>query len=73
MRCFLCRLSLAIALVAGFSETALCQQVLTRQQMKDRFEATNPSLQAGQTGIDESRAAEITAQLILAAGREVIQ
>jgi len=63
MRCFLGRLSLAIALVAGLAETALCQHVLTWQQAKDRFEAANPSLQAGQIGIDESRAAEISAHL----------
>jgi cobalt-zinc-cadmium efflux system outer membrane protein len=63
MRCFLGRLSLAIALVAGLAKTALCQQVLTWQQAKDRFEAANPSLQAGHIGIDESRVAEITAHL----------
>src|SRR6266404_3739009 len=63
MRCFLGRLSLAIALVAGLAETALCQHVLTWQQVKDEFEAANPSLQAGQIGIDESRAAEISAHL----------
>src|SRR4029077_11553170 len=48
---------------AGLAGTALCQQVLTWQQVKDRFEAANLSLQAGQVGIDESRAAEITARL----------
>src|SRR6476620_11278731 len=63
MRCFLSRLSLAIPLIVGLAGTALCQQVLTWQQVKDKFEAANPSLQAGQIEIDESRAAEITAHL----------
>jgi len=63
MRCFLSRLSLAIPLIVGLPGTALCQQVLTWQQVKDRFEAANPSLQAGQIEIDESRAVEITAHL----------
>jgi cobalt-zinc-cadmium efflux system outer membrane protein len=67
MRCFiwsfLSRLSVAILLIAELAGTALCQQALTWQQVRDRFEAANPSLQAGQIGIDESRAAEITAHL----------
>jgi outer membrane protein, heavy metal efflux system len=63
MRCFLGRLSLAIALIAGLAATALCQQVLTWQQVRDKFASANPSLQAGQIGIDESRAAEFTAHL----------
>ena len=63
MKRFLSRLSVAIPLIAGLAGTALCQQVLTWQQVKDRFAAANPSLQAGQIAIDESRAAEITAQL----------
>jgi cobalt-zinc-cadmium efflux system outer membrane protein len=63
MRCFLSRLSVAIPLIAGLAGTALGQQALTWQQVKDRFESANPSLQAGQIGIDESRAVEITAHL----------
>jgi len=63
MRSFLSRLSVAIPLMAGLAGTTLCQQVLIWQQVKDKFESANPSLQAGQIGIDESRAAEITAHL----------
>jgi hypothetical protein len=63
MKRFLSRLSVAVPLIAGLAGTACCQQVLTWQQVKDRFAAANPSLQAGQIGIDESRAAEITARL----------
>jgi cobalt-zinc-cadmium efflux system outer membrane protein len=60
---FLSRLSLVIPLIAGLAGTALSQQVLTWQQVRDRFEAANPSLQAGRIGVDESRATEITAHL----------
>jgi cobalt-zinc-cadmium efflux system outer membrane protein len=63
MRSFFSRLSVAIPLMAGLAGTTLCQQVLIWQQVKDKFESANPSLQAGQIGIDESRAAEITAHL----------
>lgn len=60
---FLSRLSLVLPLIAGLAGTALSQQVLTWQQVRDRFEAANPSLQAGRIGVDESRATEITAHL----------
>jgi outer membrane protein, heavy metal efflux system len=63
MRCLLGRLCLAIPLTAGLAGTAFPQQVLTWQQVKDRFENANPSLLAGQIGIAESRAAEVTARL----------
>jgi cobalt-zinc-cadmium efflux system outer membrane protein len=39
------------------------QTALTWREIADRFRATNPTLRAGQIGIDESRAAEITAYL----------
>jgi outer membrane protein, heavy metal efflux system len=39
------------------------QTPLTWSEVRDRFRATNPTLQAGQIGVDESRAAEITAFL----------
>lgn len=41
----------------------LCAQSLTWQEIRDRFERTNPTLQAAQMNIDESRMAEITAYL----------
>jgi outer membrane protein, heavy metal efflux system len=56
----LCR---AMSLIALFVETSLAQQALTWNQLRDRFDATNPTLIAGRIGIDESRAAEITAYL----------
>jgi cobalt-zinc-cadmium efflux system outer membrane protein len=39
------------------------QTPLTWQEIRARFEANNPTLQAGQIGIDESKAVEITAYL----------
>jgi len=39
------------------------QTALTWEQIKSKFEATNPTLKAAQLSIDESRAAEITAYL----------
>ena len=39
------------------------QTALSWQQLKERFEATNPTLKAAQAGLDESRAGEITAYL----------
>ncbi|MBV8846515.1 MAG: TolC family protein [Bryobacterales bacterium] len=39
------------------------QSALTWEQVRSKFEATNPTLRAAQINIDESRAAEITAYL----------
>ncbi|HXR34845.1 MAG TPA: TolC family protein [Candidatus Binataceae bacterium] len=53
-----------VAAIAGtLPRVALAQKSLTWQQVRDRFEAANPTLQAGRTGIDEARAQEITAHL----------
>jgi cobalt-zinc-cadmium efflux system outer membrane protein len=50
--------------MAGFLvHSAIAQQPLTWQQIRDRFEATNPTLQAARIGIDESRTQEVTAYL----------
>jgi cobalt-zinc-cadmium efflux system outer membrane protein len=48
------------AILAG---NTFAQQALTWQEIRARFEAANPSLRAGQIGIDESRANETTAYL----------
>ena len=42
---------------------ALPQKAFTWQEIREKFEATNPTLQAGEIGIRESRAEEITADL----------
>jgi cobalt-zinc-cadmium efflux system outer membrane protein len=51
-------------LVAGcLGKGAFGQRALTWQEVRDRFENTNPTLRAAQIGIDESKAQEITAYL----------
>src|SRR5579864_5409536 len=50
---------LASALASG----AFAQTTLNWADVRDRFQSTNPTLQAGRIGIDESRATEITAYL----------
>ena len=63
MKALLIRLCCGLFLTAALAETALAQKPLTWQEIRDKFEAANPSLRAGQIGIDESRAQEITAYL----------
>ena len=51
-------------LLAGFLASNLrAQRAFTWQELRDRLAVTNPTLQAGQFNIDESRAAEVTAYL----------
>ena len=51
-------------LIAGFLPAAVFgQTAFTWQQIKDKFEAANPTLKAAKASIDESRTAEITAYL----------
>jgi cobalt-zinc-cadmium efflux system outer membrane protein len=55
---------LRLAWTFGICNSALlAQQPLTWQQVKDRFEASNPTLKAAHFSIDESRDQEITAYL----------
>jgi outer membrane protein, heavy metal efflux system len=57
-------LVLALALVAGLSQTSYSQQPsFTWQQIRDRFEASNPALLADTLNINEAKAQEITADL----------
>jgi outer membrane protein, heavy metal efflux system len=51
-------------LIAGLLATQmLAQNTFTWQHIKDRFDATNPTLLAGRIGIDEAKTQEITAFL----------
>jgi outer membrane protein, heavy metal efflux system len=54
---------LAVCLFCTLASQAFGQVALTWQEVRDRFEAGNPTLRAGQIGIEESRADEITAHL----------
>lgn len=58
------RTGLLLALIICLAQVTFAQrQVLTWQQVQQRFRANNPTLLAGQTTINESRADEITAYL----------
>src|SRR5271163_91746 len=57
------RLSVGLLLAGCLRQGAFGQQAFTWQQVKEKFEAGNPTLKAVQLNIDESRAAEITAYL----------
>jgi hypothetical protein len=61
MKNWLVRIALAIAGIPV--ATLWAQTAFNWQQIKDKFEAANPTLKAAQLNIDESRAAEITAYL----------
>ena len=47
----------------GCGQQRFGQQALTWHEVRERFEATNPTLRAARIGIDESKAQEITAYL----------
>ncbi len=53
----------ALFLLLGSCLKAGAQQALTWEQVRNRFEANNPTLLAGQFNISESKAQEITADL----------
>jgi len=57
------RSGVGCVLASTLASSAAAQTALTWTEIRDRFQATNPTLQAGRIGIDESRAAEITAYL----------
>jgi outer membrane protein, heavy metal efflux system len=63
MRCFLNRLCVGFFAAAVLAEGGFAQKPLTWQEVRQRFEAANPTLRAGQIGIDESKAQEISAFL----------
>jgi cobalt-zinc-cadmium efflux system outer membrane protein len=54
---------LVSVLAWGVSSPAQAQKPLTWDVVKQRFEANNPNLLAGEIGIDESKAQEVTAYL----------
>jgi outer membrane protein, heavy metal efflux system len=57
------RLGSGLTLVVVLVSNALAQRALTWQEVRAKFDAANPTLRAGQIGVDESRAQEITAYL----------
>jgi outer membrane protein, heavy metal efflux system len=63
MKALFARWCCGLALSFALAGVASAQKPLTWQEIRDKFEAANPTLRAGQIGIDESRAQEITAYL----------
>jgi outer membrane protein, heavy metal efflux system len=55
--------SSCIVLAAGCLSRGVAQTPLTWQQVRDKFEAANPTLMAGRINIQESKAQEVTAFL----------
>src|SRR5258707_3894160 len=55
------RLCFGFLLNIVLTTSTFAQKALTWQQVRNKFEALNPTLRAGLIGIDESRASEITA------------
>jgi cobalt-zinc-cadmium efflux system outer membrane protein len=63
MKRFLSRLCVGLFATAVLAESGFAQKPLTWQEVREKFEAQNPTLRAGQIGLDESKAQEITAFL----------
>jgi outer membrane protein, heavy metal efflux system len=63
MQRFIRRLGCGMFFSAFLAGNTFAQQALTWQEVRARFEAANPSLRAGQIGVEESRANETTAYL----------
>ena len=63
MKRFLSRLCVGLFATAVLAESGFAQKPLTWPEVLDKFEAANPTLRAGQVGLDESKAQEITAFL----------
>ncbi len=56
-------ISTALLIEAGLAGVVFAQTTYTWQQLKNKFEASNPTLRAGQDNIAESKAMEVTAYL----------
>src|SRR5216684_1656083 len=57
------RLCLAFSVSTMLAGSTFAQKALTWEEVRAKFEAANPTLRAGQIGINESKAQEITAYL----------
>src|SRR5580692_7965331 len=54
---------LVLLAIPLFPAASYCQQALTWDQVRNKFEAVNPTLRAAQISIEESRDNEVTAYL----------
>ncbi len=57
------RLFAVISMMTCLSGVMAAQNALTWQQIREKFEASNPVLRAGEIGVEESRSQEVTAYL----------
>jgi len=63
MRYVSTRLCIVMIITGILADCAFAQKALTWEEVRVKFEAANPTLQAGQIGVDEFRAQETTAYL----------
>jgi outer membrane protein, heavy metal efflux system len=63
MQRFIQRVCGVLLVTASLAGNTVAQKTLTWQDVRAKFEAANPTLQAGQLGVEESRAQETTAYL----------
>jgi cobalt-zinc-cadmium efflux system outer membrane protein len=61
MKHFLSRLFVVLFATVALAECSFAQRPLTWQEVREKFETLNPTLRAGEIGVDDSRAEEITA------------
>jgi cobalt-zinc-cadmium efflux system outer membrane protein len=57
------RVCVSLSLISSLAAPVFGQSTLSWTDVRERFQGTNPTLQAGQIGIEELRAAEVTAFL----------
>jgi cobalt-zinc-cadmium efflux system outer membrane protein len=57
------RLSLGLLIAVCLTRGVRAQKAFTWQEIRDKFEAENPTLRAGQLSVDEAKAQEMTAWL----------
>lgn len=63
MRASIKCLCLTVLASLSIAQSGFAQKPLTWEEVRDKFEKSNPTLRAGQVGVEEFRAAEITAHL----------
>jgi cobalt-zinc-cadmium efflux system outer membrane protein len=63
MRWVVRNICFGLFIATALAKSGFAQKAMTWQEVRDKFEAANPTLQAGQIGIDEFRAQETTAYL----------
>ncbi len=63
MKRSLSRLCVGLLATAILAENGFAQKALSWHEIREKFDAVNPTLRAGQIGVDESKAQEITAFL----------